>query len=107
MPDQQLKEWEENWKASLYFEVLEDLLFHQKMLPHHVNQAEGMDEIREDIKKLEDFISSLLISLLTRKSEEIGGLRLGGDLDDDLEKVADLESYNQGLTDAQAILLKG
>jgi 5'-deoxynucleotidase YfbR-like HD superfamily hydrolase len=49
-----------DWEERLYFEVLEDLLFHQKMLPHHRNQQEGMEEIREDIKKLNKFISTLL-----------------------------------------------
>ena len=69
------KTLKEEWKEELYCKVLEDLLFHQKMLPHHRNQQEGMDEIRENIQKLEQFISNLLTShdalLLLKRLEEM------------------------------------
>ena len=51
--------------------ILEDLLFHQKMLPFHRDQKEGMDEVRQDIKKLENLISSLLESARSDERKKI------------------------------------
>jgi hypothetical protein len=38
-------------------DVLENLLWRERMFPHHKNPKEGMDEIRMYVRKLHDFIS--------------------------------------------------
>lgn len=85
--NQQLKEWEE-MRTMIY-------------------NASGVEPMSDDM----DRILNVFLSLLTRKSEEIGGLRKEVVIDNpknsNPNRLSRTESYNQALSDAQAILLKG
>ena len=50
------------WEDELYFGHLEDMLYLQKMMPYHKNPKEGMDEIRDRIEKLKQWIKTNFIA---------------------------------------------
>lgn len=50
------------WSEELYVNGIEDLIFHCKMLAACRDKKQGMDDIRNDIEKIESFIRHLLAS---------------------------------------------
>lgn len=62
------KTWD--WKYELYCEALEDLIFYAKMQRDARDPIKGMDDIRDSIRKTEDFVERLLTSATIKAKEQ-------------------------------------
>ena len=61
----------EKWEEDLYFEVVEDLIYYAKMFHLAKDEAKQTQNIRNQIRKLESFIKSLLSTAIKTREEEI------------------------------------
>lgn len=59
-----------DWREALYVEALEDLIFYAKMFHSAKDKKEATEDIRNQIKKTEDFISSTIQSEIDKAVKE-------------------------------------